>query len=87
MILQGRKKLIAGPVLFVFLRVWGTVRFFIYVIYPYSDCNLLAKVLAVLHVSMCLNDHVKIIYLLNIVEIQSLIGNYCKQEILESVSL
>ncbi|XP_046849301.1 G-protein coupled receptor 157-like isoform X1 [Xenia sp. Carnegie-2017] len=49
-ILQGRKKLIAGPVMFVFLRGWGTVRFFIYVIYPYSDCNLFAKVLAVLHI-------------------------------------
>lgn len=60
--LQGERKFTVVPILFVFLRLWGTIRFFIYCISPSASLDTtLNKVLLICHVSIffkqCFNSY------------------------------
>ena len=50
--IQGKRKLIWAPCLFVLLRIWGTIRFLLFLINPtISYHHWYLKILIVLHVS------------------------------------
>ena len=50
--IQGKRKLIWAPCLFVFLRIWGTIRFLLYVSGATEDNSRIFKALVVCHVSI-----------------------------------
>ena len=57
--LRGKKKLIWAPVLFVLLRIWGTIRFLLFC-FGINNQTWIFKAIIVCHVSIDCNKEVSI---------------------------